>query len=123
MSSLVLYCVVKTYTAINWLSGAVNTRSTDSKGDKKAGLVQAALKTSEQRQIAQLSKENEALTRQLEIANDCIVKKSLVMNEATTRYGITEGQLTVHQDRGSPMTAHGYLEDMKALDVATVDHE
>ena len=49
-------------------------------------------------------KENSALSTQL-------------MNEATTRYGITEGQLTVHQDRGSPMTAHGYLDNMKELDV------
>lgn len=50
------------------------------------------------------AKENSALARQL-------------MNEATTRYAITEGQLTVHQDRGSPMTAHGYLENMKELDI------
>jgi putative transposase len=50
------------------------------------------------------SKENSALSQQL-------------MNEATTRYGITEGQLTVHQDRGSPMTAHGYLDNMKELDI------
>ncbi len=49
-------------------------------------------------------KENSALSTQL-------------MNEATTRYGITQGQLTVHQDRGSPMTAHGYLENMKELDI------
>lgn len=40
-----------------------------------------------------------------------------LMNEAIARYGITPGQLTVHQDRGSPMTAHGYLENMRALDV------
>jgi len=50
------------------------------------------------------TKENSALSTQL-------------MNEATARYGITEGQLTVHQDRGSPMTAHGYLENMKELDI------
>ncbi len=49
-------------------------------------------------------KENSALAQQL-------------MNEATTRYGIKQGQLTVHQDRGSPMTAHGYLDSMKELDV------
>jgi putative transposase len=49
-------------------------------------------------------KENSALARQL-------------MNEAVVRYGIAAGQLTLHQDRGSPMTAHGYLEDMKELDV------
>lgn len=49
-------------------------------------------------------KENSALSRQL-------------MNEATTRYGIEQGQLTLHQDRGSPMTAHGYLENMKELDI------
>jgi len=50
------------------------------------------------------AKENSALSQQL-------------MNEATTRYNIAEGQLTVHQDRGSPMTAHGYLDNMKALDI------
>jgi len=50
------------------------------------------------------AKENSALSTQL-------------MNEATTRYGITEGQLTGHQDRGSPMTAHGYLENMKELNI------
>ena len=33
------------------------------------------------------------------------------------RYGIEAGQLTLHQDRGSPMIAHGYLESMMALDV------
>ena len=49
-------------------------------------------------------KENSALSQQL-------------MNEAIARYGITPGQLTVHQDRGSPMTAHGYLENIMALDV------
>jgi transposase InsO family protein len=40
-------------------------------------------------------KENSALAKQL-------------MDEATTRYGIEPGQLTLHQDRGSPMIAHGY---------------
>jgi len=49
-------------------------------------------------------KENSALAKQL-------------MDEATTRYGIEPGQLTVHQDRGSPMTAHGYLDSMRELDV------
>jgi len=49
-------------------------------------------------------KENSALSKQL-------------MTEAVTRYRITEGQLTVHQDRGSPMTAHGYLENMEELDI------
>jgi len=49
-------------------------------------------------------KENSALAQQL-------------MNEAVTRYGIEKGRLTVHQDRGSPMTAHGYLDNMKELDV------
>lgn len=49
-------------------------------------------------------KENSALSQQL-------------MNEAIARYGITPGQLTVHQDRGSPMTAHGYLENMMERDV------
>lgn len=49
-------------------------------------------------------KENSALSRQL-------------MNEAAARYGITRGQLTLHQDRGSPMIANGYLEDMHELDI------
>lgn len=49
-------------------------------------------------------KENSALSKQL-------------MNEAVTRYGIAPGQLTLHQDRGSPMIAHGYLESMMELDV------
>lgn len=49
-------------------------------------------------------KENSALARQL-------------MDEATARYGITPGQLTVHQDRGSPMIAHGFLDLMRSLDV------
>jgi len=49
-------------------------------------------------------KENSALAEQL-------------MNEALTRYRIVPGQLTLHQDRGSPMIAHGYLERMMELDV------
>jgi len=49
-------------------------------------------------------KENSALSRQL-------------MEEATTRYSISPNQLTLHQDRGSPMTAHGYLDQMRELDV------
>ncbi len=49
-------------------------------------------------------KENSALSKQL-------------MDEATARYDIAPGQLTLHQDRGSPMTAHGYLDLMRELDV------
>lgn len=49
-------------------------------------------------------KENSALAEQL-------------MNEALARYGIVPGQLTLHQDRGSPMIAHGYLERMMEWDV------
>jgi len=49
-------------------------------------------------------KENSALSKQL-------------MDEATARYGIAPGQLTLHQDRGSPMIAHGYLDFMRELDV------
>jgi len=49
-------------------------------------------------------KENSALAMQL-------------MNEAASRYRIEPGQLTLHQDRGSPMTANGYLGDMKRLDI------
>ena len=39
------------------------------------------------------------------------------MDEAIARYAIAPGQLTVHQDRGSPMIAHGYLDLMRELDV------
>jgi len=49
-------------------------------------------------------KENSALSTQL-------------MAEAVARYRIQPKQLTLHQDRGSPMIAHGYLDQMKALDV------
>lgn len=49
-------------------------------------------------------KENSALAKQL-------------MDEATTRYNIKPGQLTLHQDRGSPMIAHGYLDMLRELDV------
>jgi len=49
-------------------------------------------------------KENSALSKQL-------------MDEATARYCIRPGQLTVHQDRGSPMIAYGYLDLMRELDV------
>ena len=49
-------------------------------------------------------KENSALASQL-------------MAEATSRYRITPDQLTIHQDRGSPMIAHGYLEQMKEMDI------
>ena len=47
-------------------------------------------------------KENSALAKQL-------------MDETVTRYNIAPGQLTLHQDRGSPMTAHGYLDQMREL--------
>jgi len=49
-------------------------------------------------------KENSALSKQL-------------MDETTARYGIEPGQLTLHQDRGSPMIAHGYLDLLRDLDV------
>ena len=49
-------------------------------------------------------KENSALSQQL-------------MEEAIVRYSIQPQQLTLHQDRGSPMTAHGYLDQMRELDV------
>ena len=49
-------------------------------------------------------KENSALSKQL-------------MDEATSRYRLEPGQLTLHQDRGSPMIAHGYLDLMRELDV------
>lgn len=49
-------------------------------------------------------KENSALAMQL-------------MEESSVRYGIQPGQLTLHQDRGSPMTANGFLGAMRALDI------
>lgn len=49
-------------------------------------------------------KENSALATQL-------------MEEASARYGIGPGQLTLHQDRGSPMIAHGYLDMMNELSI------
>jgi putative transposase len=53
-------------------------------------------------------KENSALAQQL-------------MREAIERYAIAEGQLTIHQDRGAPMTAHAYLDLMSELG-ATSSH-
>jgi putative transposase len=47
-------------------------------------------------------KENSALAKQL-------------IQEASARYGIALGQLTLHQDRGAPMTARGYLDLMAEL--------
>lgn len=49
-------------------------------------------------------KENSALAKQL-------------MDETVERYKVVPGQLTLHQDRGAPMTAHGYLDQMRELDV------
>lgn len=49
-------------------------------------------------------KENSALARQL-------------FDEATSRYHVAAGQLTVHQDRGAPMIARGYLDMMSELGV------
>jgi putative transposase len=49
-------------------------------------------------------KENSALAQQL-------------MRQAMSRYAIAPGQLTVHQDRGAPMTAHAYLDLMAELGV------
>lgn len=49
-------------------------------------------------------KENSALAQQL-------------MHEAIARYGIAAQQLTLHQDRGSPMIARGYLDLLGELGV------
>ncbi len=49
-------------------------------------------------------KENSALAQQL-------------IEEALRRYGIDEGQITLHQDRGSPMIARSYLDLMAELGV------
>ena len=54
------------------------------------------------------AKENSALARQL-------------MREAAQRYRITSGSLTVHQDRGAPMTAHRYFDLMGELGI-TLSH-
>jgi len=53
-------------------------------------------------------KENSALATQL-------------MEEATARYNIAPKQLTIHQDRGAPMTAHRYIDMMAELGV-TLSH-
>lgn len=45
----------------------------------------------------------------------------LLMTQSMDRYGIAPGQLTVHQDRGAPMTAHAYLDLMGELG-ATCSH-
>jgi len=49
-------------------------------------------------------KENSALALQL-------------MKEASARYRIAPDQLTLYQDRGSPMTANGFLGSMRAMDI------
>ena len=49
-------------------------------------------------------KENSTLARQL-------------MSEAAIRYRIDPGQLTVHQDRGAPMIAHCYIDQMIELGI------
>jgi len=53
-------------------------------------------------------KENSALAQQL-------------MDEATHRYSIVPEQLTIHQDRGSPMIAHRYIDLMHELGI-TLSH-
>jgi putative transposase len=42
---------------------------------------------------------------------------SQLMDEATARYAFEPGQLTLHQDRGSPMIAHSFLDLMGELGV------
>lgn len=49
-------------------------------------------------------RENSALAKQL-------------LAEATARYGIEPGRLCVHQDRGAPMTARGFVDLLAALGV------
>lgn len=51
------------------------------------------------------SKENAALAMQL-------------MNEASARYAIEPDTLTIHQDRGSPMIAHRYIDLMTELGIS-----
>lgn len=50
------------------------------------------------------TKENASLARQL-------------MDESAARYGIQPNQLTIHQDRGAPMTAHRYIDQMVDLGI------
>jgi transposase InsO family protein len=50
------------------------------------------------------ARENSALAKQL-------------LAEAIGRYGIEPGRLTVHQDRGAPMTARGFVDLLAALGV------
>ena len=50
-------------------------------------------------------KENSALAVQL-------------LQEAATRYGLEHNSLTVHQDRGTPMTSHRYIDMMSDLGIA-----
>ena len=49
-------------------------------------------------------RENSALAQQL-------------LSDAIARHGIAPGQLCVHQDRGAPMTAHGFIGLLAALGV------
>lgn len=49
-------------------------------------------------------KENSALAVQL-------------MEESVARYRIKPGQLTIHQDRGAPMIAHRFIDQMYELDI------
>lgn len=44
-----------------------------------------------------------------------------LMSEAAARYRVAPGQLTIHQDRGSPMIAHRYIDQMSELGV-TLSH-
>jgi len=53
-------------------------------------------------------RENTALTQKL-------------MDEATHRYSIKRDQLTIHQDRGSPMIAHRHIDLMDEVGV-TLSH-
>lgn len=50
------------------------------------------------------SRENAALAKQL-------------FGEAISRYGVSAGELIVHQDRGAPMTSHGFTELLSELGV------
>lgn len=48
--------------------------------------------------------------------NSALAKQ--VLAEAISRHGIEAGRLRVHQDRGAPMTAHGFLDLLSELGVA-----
>jgi putative transposase len=50
-------------------------------------------------------------------ARDYSARVTQLLCEAITRFGIEPGRLTVHQDRGAPMTARGIVDPLASLGV------